>query len=180
MIVKNRDIPPLETFKSDIESFLGHPISESAAEAVEDFWKNWPLFDGLIEKNALSIKIDTDSLGESFPSYSHYHRWTGAGTAGVVIGLVTAWFHWQAGVSFILAGLGLHFLGSRIKLKDIRRFADDLIKTVIENSGDGGYVKLCSHYISGVITLSSGTGTARWPQPPSKVATEEPTRVAGD
>jgi len=164
-------VPSLEEFKSDIELQLGYPLTDSVAEAVEDFWKNWSLFDSIIAEHLLSIKVDVPSLAESRPDFSHYLWWSGAGTAGVIIGLVMVWFFGQAGIALIVLGLCLHVYGNRVRLKDVKRFAEELIQVVVQNRAGGGYAKLCSHYISGIVHLTSPAGSAYWPQHPSNAVT---------
>lgn len=172
------NIPSLAEFKSDVESNLGYPLTEEAIAAIEDFWKNWTLFNSLIEKGALSIKVNVESLGEKYPSFSRYLRWTGSGTAGVIAGIITIFFHWQGGLALIILGLALHFWGSRVKFRGARNFTEEIIKAIVQHPAEGGYAILCSHYISGILHLSASNGSASWPQHPSNVVSGEQSFIA--
>lgn len=170
--------PSLDEFKAQMEALFGQPLTKPASDATEDFWEHWSLFGVLIAQRSLAIHVDALRLGINFPQYKRYHIWKGAGKVAILLGVVSVWFLWQLGVGFIVVGAGFRMWGGRVKFDDAKNFSEELMEEAALNPSDGGYARLCSHYIAGTIQLVSPTGSAHWPQFPSNVVTGEQTLIS--
>lgn len=165
--------PSLDEFKTEIEALFGQSLTEPASEAAEDFWEHWPSFSSLIAQRSLAVHVDALRLGMNFPQYKRYHVWKGAGKIVILLGIVSVWFLWQLGAVLLTAGIGLHLWGGRVKFKDAKNFAEELMKEATLNPSEAGYARLCAHYIAGTIQIVSSAGSAHWPQHPSNAVTGE-------
>ena len=163
--------PSLDEFKAQIETQSGQSLTKPASDAAEDFWEHWASFSALIAQHSLTVHVDALQLGMNFPQYKRYHIWKGAGTTAILLGIVSVWFLWQLGAFSIVVGIGLHLWGGRVKFNDARNLSEELMVEVTLNPSDGGYARLCAHYIAGTIQIVSPTGSAHWPEFPSNVVT---------
>ena len=167
----SENLPTLDIFKTQMETLLGQSLTDRASQAAEDFWEHWSSFSSLIGERSLVVNVDMLRLGMNFPQYKRYHIWKGAGKVLILLGIVAAWLFWQLGVFFIVAGVGLHFWGGRVRIRDAQKFSEELIEQATLHPSDGGSAKLCAHYVSGTIQLASPNGSAHWPQFPSNAVT---------
>ena len=170
--------PSLDEFKAQIEVLFGQPLTRPASDAAEDFREHWSSLSVLIAHRSLATRVDALALGMNFLQHKRYHIWKGAGKVAVLLGIISIWFLWQLGIFFIVVGAGLHFWGGRVKFNDAKSFSEDLMEEVTLSPSDGGYARLCAHYIAGTIQLASPTGSAHWPQFPSNVVTGKQTFIS--
>ena len=170
--------PTLDNFKKQMETLLGQSLTNRASQATEDFWEHWSSFSSLIDERSLLVNVDALWLGMNCPQYKRYQAWRGAGIVVILIGIVAVWFLWQLGVFFIAAGAGLYFWGGRVRIRDARRFSEELMEQAALNPSNNGYAKLCAHYVSGTIQLVSPNGSAHWPQFPSNAVTGRQTFIS--
>jgi len=165
--------PSFDEFKMNIEKLFGQRLTEPASQAADDFWRNWSAFSALIANRSLAVHVDAFRLTHNFPEYRRYQVWKGAGIVAFLVGIVFLWFYWQIGVALIALGIGLHFWGGRMKFNAARSFAEELMKNATLNPSAGGYARICTNYIAGIIQLDSPVGSAHWPQFPSNVISGE-------
>ena len=170
--------PSLDKFKAQMEASFGQPLTKPASDAAEDFWEHLSLFSVLIAQRSLTVHVDALRLGMNFPQYKRYHIWKGAAKVAILLGIIAVWFLWQMGAFFLVVGAGLHLWGGRVKSRDAKNFCEELMEEVALNPSNGGYAKLCCHYIAGTIQLVSPTGSAHWPQFPSDVVTGKQTFIS--
>jgi hypothetical protein len=170
--------PSLDEFKAQMEALFGQSLNRPASDAAEDFWEHWSSFSTLIRQRSLTVNVDALRLGMNLTQYQRYRIWKGLGIIAILFGIISVWFHWQLGVSFIVVGTGLHMWGGRVKFDDCKNFSEDLMEEATLNPSGGGYGRLCVHYIAGTIQLVSPTGSALRPQFPSNVVTGERTFIS--
>jgi len=163
------NIPTMDEFKKSIEELVGQQLTEPARAVAEDFYANWSSFNTLLSNNSLSVQVDPLFLSLNLPEYNRYHRWKGLGNLLFILGIVVVWFHWIIGTALLLIGTGLYFWGSHIRFNDAKCFSEALINEAMFSPSEGGYAKLCAHYIARTIQLKSPTNTAHWPQYPSDI-----------
>lgn len=170
----------LEDFTHQIERLFGKSLTPPAIQAVVDFWNHWATFTHLISQRQLSAHVDPFFLAHNFPQYKRYHTWKGAGSVSLVLGLLVFWFVWPIGVALLVGGIALHMFGNRVRFNDARAFAEEVMKQAALNAADGGFARLCAHYIAGIIQLAIPTTSAHWPQHPSNIITGSQTFIETD
>ncbi len=115
-----RSLPSFEDFSPDIEGLFGKTMASPALEASHDFWINWNSFADLISRRQLSVHVDQLFLAHNYPQYRRYHTLKGAGLLLSVIGFVSVWFLWYAGLPLLTVGVALYYIGNCIRYNDAK------------------------------------------------------------
>lgn len=144
-----------EEFKKTLEDLFGQSLNEKASAAAADFWKHMSEIRNGIRSREISIMIDMLFLARQFPEYKRYHIWKGLGIVLIPVAVVAFFFQWQVGVAAILASFGARAYGNRVKQSDASRFASELIEGVTQSDSIVPVVKICAHYIAGIISFAS-------------------------
>jgi hypothetical protein len=171
------ELASLENFARQVEQTFGKTLTAPARQAVEDFWNHQQLFMEAITNHQLSIRVNPSRLANRLPQYRRYNTWKIGGIWSIIVGLAYIFFEPPIGIVIFVGGFLMRAYGNRVRSKGAEAYSRDIMDEARLRPYNGGYARICTNYIAGIIKLATTQESVFWPRCPSDAITGDKTYV---